>query len=168
MYSLLDYVPYPHRPSDNKYWMVKIRTERLATAVSEIAPLAQAHWEEVNVFDVPLDIDWNQYLKLDQVGRYNLTTVRISERLVGWLGFFVYPHLRHQNLLLAREDWYYVVPDSRSQGLGRKLFTHAELNLRDHGVDRIMVSCKVHQDHTGLLESLGYQHYEKNFTKALD
>lgn len=147
--------------------MIEIRTERIGTVVEELQDLVQHHWAEVNVFDVPLDIDWSQYLKLDQTGHYHLSTIRDDDHLTGWAGYFVYPHIRHKTLRIAREDWYYVRPASRGAGLGRRLFEHAEECLRERGVDRIMISCKTTADHTGLLESLGYQHHEKNFTKAL-
>ena len=144
-----------------------IGTERIADVVEELQDLAQDHWAEVNVFDRPLDIDWSQYLKLDQAGRYHMSTLRVQNRLTGWAGYFIYPHIRHKSLILAREDWYYIQPAHRGAGLGRRLLEHAEECLRGRGVDRILISCKTTDDHTGLLESLGYQHHEKNFTKAL-
>jgi GNAT superfamily N-acetyltransferase len=68
---------------------------------------------------------------------------------------------------MAKEDWYYVQPEYRGKGIGAGLFNYAEAALRNKGVRRVMVSCKVDHDHSSMIESLGYQNHEKNFTKVL-
>jgi len=140
--------------------------ERVEDIVDELAPLAVEHHAEVNAFsDVPLDINWNRYSMARDM--YQLITCRIGDELVGWIGFFVYDHMRHIGYKIAKEDWYYVVPKCRGNGIGKALFKYAENVLRNAGVNRVMMSCKVDHDHAGLIESLGYTHYEKNFTKVL-
>jgi GNAT superfamily N-acetyltransferase len=96
---------------------------------------------------------------------YCFITCRIDGELVGWIGFWVHPHIRHKSYLVAIEDWYYLKPEYRRRGWGKKMFENAEGALKAGGVKRIMVSCKTYQDYTPLLEGLGYINYEKNFTK---
>lgn len=143
-------------------------TEKLNRVFVDMLPLVAAHWEEVNEFDVPLDIDWNRYLIADQNGAYHLTTVRLDCQLIGWVGFWIQTHIRHKSMLMAREDWYYLRPEHRLQGWGKRMFCEAESALKQRGVDRIQISCKVRQDHGQLFESLDYRYYEKHFTKKLE
>jgi GNAT superfamily N-acetyltransferase len=143
--------------------------ESVDSAEAALRELVPAHHREVNEFDeCALDINWPAYHHADQQGRYVLITARSGGDLVGWVGYFVYEHLRHRGSCMAREDWYYVRPEQRGQGIGRRLFELAEQTLQKRGVKRIIMSCKVAADHTGLIEDLGYQHYEKSFTRLLE
>lgn len=131
-----------------------------------LADMAVKHHAEVNVFDdVPLNINWDRYASLGKGYRFYIA--KDGDLLVGWIGFFVYDHIRHIGYRMAKEDWYYVDPAYRGHGVGKKLFQYAERFLKLDGVKRVMVTCKVDHDHTGLIESLGYTNHEKNFTKVL-
>lgn len=144
----------------------KFKIEHIANVVDELKPLTVDHHAEVNFFnDTPLDIDWDRYCKSWQM--YCFVTCRLGGKLIGWIGFWVHPHIRHKSYLTAFEDWYYLQPEYRSRGWGKKMFEFAENSLKSNGVRRIMASCKTYQDYTPLLEGLGYINYEKNFTKAM-
>jgi GNAT superfamily N-acetyltransferase len=143
--------------------------ESVASAEGALRELVPAHHQEVNEFgECALDINWPAYRRADQQGRYVLITARSGGDLIGWVGYFVYEHLRHRGSCMAREDWYYVRPEQRGQGIGRRLFELAEQTLQKRGVKRIIMSCKVRHDHTDLIESLGYQPLEKTFTRLLE
>jgi|TARA_R110002126_G_scaffold123268_5_gene265276 GNAT superfamily N-acetyltransferase len=143
-----------------------ISVSTIAECKDELEVLAKQHHAEVNVFyDVPLDIDWRKYEVASK--SYRLIICRVDGKLVGWAGFFLADHIRHIGYRIAKEDWYYVMPEFRGMGIGKALFKYAENVLRDADVRRVMISCKVDHDHTGLIESLGYIHYEKNFTKVI-
>lgn len=136
--------------------------------LDEMQAMAVDHHAEVNVFDdVPLDISWGRYFAAETAGNYLLVVATSDAELVGWIGFFMYDHMRHKGYKIAKEDWYYVAPDFRGKGVGKGLFQFAEESLKEMGVRRVMVSCKVDHDHTGLIESMGYENHEKNFTKVL-
>ena len=140
--------------------------EHISDTIDELAPLVIAHHAEVNVFDdTPLDVNWEQYKRAKD--HYLLVTCRVGNELVGWIGYFVYDHLRHIGYKIAKEDWYYLKPQYRGNGIGKALFKYAETALRNKDVRRVMMSCKVDHDHTRMIESLGYTNYEKNFTKVL-
>jgi len=144
----------------------KFRVEHIEDIIDELAPLTVAHHAEVNIFDdTPLNINWGQYKKMKNM--YLLTTCRVGGVLIGWVGYFVYDHMRHIGYKIAKEDWYYIEPKYRNIGIGKSLFKYAENLLRDVGVKRIMMSCKVGQDYTEMIESMDYTNHEKNFTKAL-
>jgi GNAT superfamily N-acetyltransferase len=145
------------------------RTERIGAVMVDMLPLLPAHRAEVNWWpEVPQQIDWNRYLQATERGHYSLTTCRLAGELIGWIGFWIATHTRHQSMNMAREDWYYLMPEHRGQGWGRELFVQAEQNLLAAGVDRITMSCKVNLDHSQLITSLGYTEYERHFTKKLE
>jgi GNAT superfamily N-acetyltransferase len=142
----------------------EFKLEHISDVVEELKPLAVDHHAEVNFFsDTALDIDWDRYGRSQKM--YCFITCRVDGELIGWLGFWVHPHIRHKSYLVAIEDWYYIKPEYRRRGWGKKMFESAEGALKAGGVKRIMVSCKTYQDYTPLLEGLGYVNYEKNFTK---
>jgi GNAT superfamily N-acetyltransferase len=143
-----------------------LKVEHIEDIVDELLPLAIKHHAEVNAFpDTELNIDWRRYSVAKK--SYRLITCRVGGKLVGWVGFFIADHIRHNGYRIAKEDWYYVVPEYRGNGIGKGMFRYAENVLRNADVKRVMISCKVDHDHTGLIESLGYTNYEKNFTKVI-
>ena len=147
---------------------ITLSIDLIANCFEDIDRLAVAHHAEVNVFDdVPLNINWQRYLQCEKSGNYLLVVVRDDGKIVGWLGFFIYEHMRHIGYKIAKEDWYYISPEYRGKGIGKELFRFAEWSLKSLGVRRVMVSCKVAHDHTRLLNALGYDNHEKNFTKVL-
>lgn len=146
--------------------MITIQEDSIEHCNSILSVLAVDHHAEVNVFDdVPLKINWDRYIAAGK--NYKLFVAKDGNVMVGWIGFFVYDHLRHIDYKIAKEDWYYVVPSYRGKGIGRNLFEYAEKILKLDNVRRVMVTCKVDHDHSGLIESLGYTNHEKNFTKVL-
>jgi GNAT superfamily N-acetyltransferase len=146
----------------------KVSLGSIVLCQPEISELAKQHHAEVNEFkDVALDIDWRKYAMAELSGGYKLFVVRHESKIIGWVGYFIYDHVRHIGYKIAKEDWYYIDPDYRKQGISKQLFSFAECALNDLGVKRVVMSCKVKHDHSALIESLGYTHYEKNFTKLL-
>jgi len=141
-----------------------LKIEHIGDVIEELAPLTVDHHAEVNCFyDTDLNIDWEQYKKSQHV--YCFIACRLEGKLIGWIGFFVHPPIRHKGYLVAYEDWYYLKPEYRGRGWGKAMFACAEQALKLSGVKRIMMSCKSYQDYTPLLESLGYVQFEKHFTK---
>ena len=145
-----------------------ISVSTIAECRDELEVLAKQHHAEVNVFyDVPLDINWARYQSAELANAYRLIVIRHEGKVIGWSGYFIYDHIRHIGYKIAKEDWYYIDPKYRNNGRGKRLFCFAECVLKDLGIKRVMMSCKIEHDHSGLIESLGYIHYEKNFTKVI-
>ena len=143
--------------------------ENIRFAQDDLLELVVEHNREVNFWpETPLDIDWERYIASDLHNMYRLITCRVGGRLVGWIGYWVSTHTRHRNMNMAREDWYYLQPEYRGRGWGREMFKFAEEYLKTIGVDRIVISTKLSHDHSRILEGLGYQEYERHFTKKLE
>lgn len=111
--------------------------------------------------------DYKRYIKLDEAGMFVIITCRDEGKLIGYCIFSMFPHIRYQSCKFAIEDLYYIKPEYRGKGLGKKLFIVTEEALKEKGVNQVVFSTKTYQDYSKVFESLGYQFFEKNFTKRI-
>ena len=105
----------------------------------------------------------NRYL---DVGRLKFVTCKDNGNLIGYIIFFVMPHLHYKTCLTAFEDIYFLKKNiAKAEWL--KMFQFAEKLLKEQGIDRIIYNTKVHSDNSSLFEYLGYSFMDKVFTKLL-
>ena len=153
----------------NTHMTATFQVENIIGIREEMMPLIHRHRDEVNFWkETPLDINWSRYAGAQNNGAYVLVTCRTDGQLVGWIGYWVGTHTRHHSMNMAREDWYYIMPEYRGRGWGRELFQRAEDYLEELAVDRIVMSTKITHDHSALLDDLGYTEYERHYTKKLE
>lgn len=148
---------------------VAIETENWSDCVEEMELLFPAHWEELGRFKdkIPLKCDRARYAAIEKAGALLLITARAQHRLVGYFVAFLFPHMHYAGAgLWGLTDMYFVLPEFR-QGAGLKLFRAFESELRKRGVIQAVTSCKLHEDHTELLEKLGWTWTDKTFQKHL-
>ena len=149
---------------------MKFQVENWKTLWNEGRDLFYAHWQELglNKDVITLDVDNERYIDMDKSGILHVLTARESGKLVGYYVAFVLPHGHYKNSgLMAFTDFYYIVNEFRVGGAGAKLFIEAERTLRERGVVKAYLSCKVHQDHSPLFEGLGWNKSDYAFTKML-
>ena len=149
---------------------ITYQEEKLSQFLPEFKALLGPHMAEINVLyrdGEELNPDFNRYFKMQELSLYFLMTCRKDQELIGYIGFFVHPNIRFPNCLMAYEDLYYIKPENRHGRVGYKLFTESERLLKQRNVTRIDIGCKTFQDHTRLFEHLGYEFYEKHFTKTI-
>jgi len=149
---------------------ITYQEEKLIEFLPEFKTLLEPHMAEINVLyrdGEEFNPDYNRYFKMQEAGVYMMMTCRKDGELIGYIGFFVAPNLRFKNCLVAIEDLYYLKPENRHGRTGYKLFTESEKLLKKRNVNRVLLSCKTFQDHSRLFDYLGYEFYEKLFTKSL-
>lgn len=149
---------------------ITYQEEKLSEFLPEFKALLEPHMAEINVLyrdGEVFDPDYNRYIKMQETGVYMMMTCRKGGELIGYIGFFIHPNIRFKNCLMAYEDLYYLKPENRQGRTGYKLFTESEKLLKKQNVKRVILSCKTFQDHSRLFNHLGYEFYEKHFTKAL-
>jgi GNAT superfamily N-acetyltransferase len=134
----------------------------------ELEKLFPLHYEELCVTkDYPLLPDWEGYRRLGQAGMLRTITCRADEELIGYIVFFIQPHMHYSTCITAFEDVYFVRKDYRKGRVGIKLFQYAEKVLKERGINRIIMHTKLHLDNSRLFEYLGYKNTDKVFTKLL-
>lgn len=149
---------------------ITYQEEKLIRFLPEFDALLRKHMAEINVLwrdGEVFDPDYARYIKMQEAGAYFFMTCRKDNKLIGYIGFVVVPNIRFKNCVMAYEDIYYLKPENRSGRTGYKLFTESEQLLKKRNVNRIVLSCKTFQDHSRLFDHLGYEFYEKHFTKSL-
>jgi len=149
---------------------ITYQEEKLIEFLPEFKVLLEPHMAEISLpyrDGEELDPDYNRYFKMQELGLHFLMTCRKDGELIGYIGFFVHPNIRYSKCLMAFEDLYYLKPEYRRRHIGYKLFTESERLLKKRDVKRIILSCKTFQDHSKIFEKLGYEFYEKHFTKSL-
>lgn len=149
--------------------MLTFQTERWAKFYPDSKVVFPLHWRELalNQAEIPLSIDEEKYANLDRLGILLIVTARLDGRLVGYYLWFLMPHPHYASSgPMGLTDMYFVLPEYR-KGVGTKLFVASELELRKRGIVKAITSCKVHEDHTELLERLGWTFSDKTFCKLL-
>ena len=134
----------------------------------EFMRVLPGHYDELCVTkEFPFDPDWDAYDRMAASGYLRTITVRNDSELIGYIAFFIQPHLHYKSCKVAYEDVYYLKPEYRKGRIGIKMFQYAESALKRIGVNRIIVHTKIHLDNSRLLEYLGYSWTDKVFSKVL-
>lgn len=148
--------------------MIEYREEKLGDFLEEIKPLLPEHYDELSVSKMfPLAPNYDLYLELQKTGNLVCVTARDSGNLVGYILFIVQPHLHYTTCNTAIDDIYFVKKEYRTGRTGLRLFQKSEEVLKQHNVNRIILSCKIHLDHSKLFEYLGYKNIEKVYDKII-
>lgn len=139
-----------------------------------LADLLDQHWNELAVHRdaMPLDPDYQRFVALDEAGLFRVWTARDGKTLVGYLAWFIQPHLHYKSTLTAVEDLLLLSPPYRQGMAGVRMFTSSFDALKELGVKRIIVHSKVHfQADRGGLDKLfgymGFEHTDKVWSKML-
>ena len=75
--------------------------------------------------------------------------------------------LHYKTCKTAFEDIYFLKKEYRKGRTGIRLFQFAEKELRNEGVNRVVMHTKIHLDNSSLFEYLGYKLTDKLYTKIL-
>lgn len=150
--------------------MLTFQVERWRDVFPEIEPLTPAHWEEMALDRdlVKIDMDVERYAKLDEMNMIHVTTVRDDGNLAGYVICFIVTHMHYRSAgEMALADMYWLKPEYRRGFAGIRLFQTMERSLKERGIVRAHMSCKVHQDHTKLFQFLGWTLTDFTFGKVL-
>ena len=130
--------------------------------------ISQQHYDEIETLkEFPLDLDFDAYENLWRMGKLVFVTAKDEEKLVGYIVYFVAPHMHSKNCITAHEDIYFLKPEYRKGRNGIKMFQFAQEHLKSKGVDLILYSTKFAFDNSSLFEYLGCKPIDKVFTKLL-
>jgi len=148
--------------------MIEYKDDSWLENLDELKEIIKDHYEELSVTKAyPLDPDWDAYKQILDAGRLKFVTCKEDGKLIGYIIYFVMPHLHYKTCLTAFEDIYFLKKEYRKGRVGIRLFQYAEKMLKEQGINRIIYNTKVHSDNTSLFEYLGYSFMDKVFTKLL-
>ncbi len=149
--------------------MITAHQEKIADRIEEIQVLLPAHYKELalNQDQVPLDPQYDIYLRREAAGEVIFTVLRENGIMIGYFIGFIAPGLHYKTCLTCTMDIFYVQQDKRQQGAGFALFAEVEKELRRRGVDRWFMGSKMHKDASYLFEKIGATQVETYYSKWL-
>lgn len=149
--------------------MMTFAAESLTDQLESLKPLFPLHWEELalNKDHVPLDPQYDIYLRRDEAGEVLFVAGRDKGELIAYFVGFVAPGLHYRTCLTLTMDIFYVHPDYRGKSAGVRLFKTVEQEARRRGVQRMFAGSKCHKDASWLFERLEFTEVERYYSKWL-
>ncbi len=137
-------------------------------AKRQFQDLVKLQWMEVDHRrkSSNLDVDFNQYLKLEELGTHFIVVTFSDEELVGYNSMFVSPS-PHTKELTALTDTVYIKKEYRKEGLGGEMIRLAEEEAKARGAQHMMVTFKNGDSHPNIVEDLGFFSYETIYAKYI-
>lgn len=148
---------------------VTFQRERWSDFYHDGKELFPLHWREiaVNQEKIVMDVDGERYAEMEKMNLLYLLSARAAGKMIGYLMAFVNPHFHYKSAgCMSFTDMYWVRPEFRN-GTGLRLFVRWEADMRKLGVCQLITSTKLHQDHSRLLEALGFVWTDKTLVKVL-
>jgi len=150
---------------------VHLLRESYGEIISDIQRLLPEHWKELALYreDIPLDPDFSLYARADQIGMCAIFGLRTNNHdLVGYAIYFVRPHHHYKAHKWAISDIYWLHPDYRTLGIGKRMFAEVEEHLRRMGVSVMHTTLKSeHPEASFVLQALGHHQVEIGYSKKL-
>ncbi len=152
--------------------MIDVTREFLdAGIIRALEPGIARNWAETGGFaDLNLDIDWDVYRALDDVGLlyvfvgYDTDTNDIA----GFLFYIKSPgHPHDKKVPFAIQDTFYVEPEYRKSGAASAILGFAEQYLRRDGIGVVSQSAKPGTGFNVVLLRKGYEHTDNMYLKRL-
>lgn len=135
--------------------------------LAEIFPLLQKHYDEVAHFkDIPLDPDFDRYVKFEEIGIIRLFTARHFGRVIGYACYFVNSNPHYKTSIQANQDVIFIDPAYR--GFGKEFIDWCDEQLRLEGIQVVYQHVKAKHNFGPLLERLGYELVDHIYARRLD
>lgn len=147
---------------------MQFRSEKIKDVLEEAKPLLVAHWEEIAHYkDIPFDPDYDQYLKLEELGITRSYSARTEDGiLIGYAVFVIKYNLHYKTSLQALQDIVYLDPKHRGAGFFLIKFCDAE--LKKEGIQVVVQHVKAAHNFGPALVRMGYELQDLIYTKRLD
>ena len=143
--------------------MITYQKEEWSDVLDEMKEIFKIQWKEVglnalSVHGRPLDPNWEVYDTIDKAGGIYVYTARsaTSGNLIGHCMFFVFAHLHSKDLIVAENDFIYLLKEYRKGRTGIKLIKFAVGELKKVA-EIIFFSTNVHASFLPILKRLDFK-----------
>lgn len=149
---------------------ITYQQERFADVIDDVKALAPAQWAEMahGYENFVAEPNWKLYLSIEAAGAGLLVTARDDGKMVGYMGFMVFPHASARECLAASSTPFYVVPGPRCGLVLRRLLLTARALLAKRGVKIVSVRTHVWASAGPLLEAMGFRQTDLMYMQELD
>lgn len=149
--------------------MITAHVENLTENLEQLKQFFPTHWKELalNRDKVPLDPQYDIYLKRDALGEVLYVALRKEGELIGYFVGFIAPGLHYRTCLTLTMDIFYLDPKHRDGNprAGLTLFREVEREAKRRGVQRMFMGSKLHRDSGALFQRLEYEPVETYYSK---
>jgi len=149
--------------------MIQYQQEFLDGVKEEVVFLIENHFSEVyparDVFS--LDMDWDLYSKLEDLGLIKIFTARDGDKLAGYLWVIISPNLHSKGTYVASDDGFFVDKEYRGISVAKNLIKFTEKCLKEDGFKLFHMSGTEEKPIDPLMKRMGYQKIESKFQKVL-
>ncbi len=143
--------------------------ESSATVIDEIKPLLEAHYAEIAHYkDIPINCDFDAYLRLEAAGRLRIYGIRVDAILIGYAIFTVAKSLHYSGSLQAHQDVLYLDPAYRKGRVGLRFIQFCDSQLQADGVQVVFHHVKAAHNFGPMLERMGYELIDHIYGRRLD
>ena len=140
--------------------------ERFAAIVDDLAPLSEAHFNEVAaIYGDHVSLSHQTYQALEARDALRIFTLRDNGELTGYCSLVVQNYIHALHLLYAHEDAIYITPPAR--GRGSEWIAWQDQQLADEGVHEVHRSVKIDHNHGTLLRRHAYAPREVVWVRRL-
>lgn len=147
--------------------MMIFTIEKFSDNVETLKELSQLHYKEVAPYDdIPLNVQWARFIKLNELDVLKMYGVRKDTKLVGYALFFIQDSLEYSPSLQASLNNIFIHPDFRGRGLD--FISWCDEQLKEEGVQVVYHHVKVKNDYGVALEKIGYKKMNIDYSKRLD
>jgi len=113
-----------------------------------------------------LDVDFSQYLKMQEIGMHYVVFALDDEKIIGYMSMFnaQSPHTRE---MTATTDTVFISKEYRKQGLGSGMVKEAEKEAINRECKHIMITFKNDHRHDNIVNDMGFFSYETIYAKYI-
>lgn len=149
--------------------MITAAAESFGYCLEELKPLLNIHWEKLalNKDKVPLDPQYEFYLRKEAAGELMFMVLRDSGKIAGYWIAFIAPGLHYRTCLTAQMDIWNLLPGYENGHAAMVLMRAVEREYRRRGVQRSFIGEKLHMPTGRLFKAFGYEPVETYHSKWL-
>jgi len=147
--------------------MIDFKEEKISDIWEELYPLLELHWNELedpSIEEHPAP-KLDSYDQLEVKGLFSICTARHLKKLVGYCGFYLYPHMHYPSKIYAMNDVLLLLPEYRKTTAGVKLMKFSEQVVRERGAICVLWSVREWRDFSPILTRMGYHKQETVYMK---
>jgi GNAT superfamily N-acetyltransferase len=146
--------------------MIVYQKEKWSDVLGEMKEIFPIQWEEVGLnavstHGIPLNPNWEAYKVIEEKGGLYVFTARTATggNLVGHCSFLVFTHLHSKDVLVAENDFLYLLKEYRKGFVGVKLIKFAVEELKKV-VDVVCFNVDMQISFLPILKRLGFKTVE--------
>ena len=146
--------------------MISIQREEYKDVIDYLNSLSTTMTRETDLgHSYTPDVDHDQFLDLEDLGLLYVITARKDGEIVGFHISTIQNDIFYKTKKTAFVLFYYLDKKYRGNGNGLKLFEFADNEFKNIGVQRALMSRKVHINNEKLFTKLSYNLIESNYEK---